>query len=224
MQLLANFFEELSYHILTIYFPSEFVDMQPFIWKRFKVVPYYTYIIDLAESISVIEEKFAPERRNDIKKAIKDGIICRKENCPEIVKKIALNSFARKEKNIDLKIFDKVLFEFSDLENSMTFISYKNEIPIAAAFCIYDKEKIYYLIGGYDNEFKHQGAGALALYSAIRYAKELGIHYFDFEGSMIPEVEKYFRGFGGVLTPYYSINKAILPLEIALKLFRRSVF
>src|ERR1035437_4186833 len=224
MQMLADFFEELPYHILTVYFPAEYVDMQPFIWSRFKVIPYYTYIIDLSESVSVIEEKFAPERRNDIKKAIKDGIICKKENCPDIVKRIALNSFMRKEKKIDLKIFDKVLFDFSDPGNSITFISYQNEIPIAAVFCVYDKEKIYYLIGGYDNEFKHQGAGALALYSAIKYAKEIGVHYFDFEGSMIPEVEKYFRGFGGVLTPYYSINKAKLPLEMALKLFRRSVF
>jgi len=41
---------------------------------------------------------------------------------------------------------------------------------------------------------------------------------------MIPQIKKYFRGFGGKLTPYYRINKAKLPIEILLKFFKREVF
>lgn len=224
MQLLLNFFNELPYHIITLYFPTEFRDMQPFIWNKYKVIPSYTYIINLSNSIEEIEGKFSPERRNDIKKAIKDGVVCKHEHKPEIVKQLVLNTFSRKQKIIDSRLFDKLLFEFADSNNSVTYISYLNDRPIAAVFCIYDNSKIYYILGGYDNSYKHQGAGAIAVYSAIKYAKEIGIKHFDFEGSMLPEVEKYFRGFGGNLTPYYSINKAKLPLEIVLKFFKRSVF
>jgi lipid II:glycine glycyltransferase (peptidoglycan interpeptide bridge formation enzyme) len=224
MELLADFFDQLPFHIITIFFPSEYIDMQPFIWKNFKVVPYYTYIIDLTNSITEIEAKFAPERRNEIKKAILDGVSCRNENRPDIVKQMVLNTFSRKEKNINSKFFDKILFDFPNSENCVTFISYQDEKPIAVVFCIYDEEKMYYLLGGYDYKYKHQGAGALALYSAIKYAKGIGIQSFDFEGSMLPEIEKYFRGFGGELTPYFSANKAKLPLEIILKFFKRSVF
>jgi len=141
-----------------------------------------------------------------------------------LVKKLVQNTFSRKEKQVDIDIIDKILFQFADNTNSFAFISYQNERPISAAFCIYDNEKVYYLLGGYDNEFKHQGAGALAVNAAINKSKEMGISIFDFEGSMIPEVEKYFRGFGGDLIPYYSINKATLPLEMALKIINRSQF
>jgi hypothetical protein len=53
----------------------------------------------------------------------------------------------------------------------------------------------------------------------------LGIKYFDFEGSMLPQIEIFFRGFGGQLVPYYNrINKAKLPLEILLKFYKRELF
>lgn len=57
-----------------------------------------------------------------------------------------------------------------------------------------------------------------------KHAKNLGLKYFDFERSMIPQIERYFRGFGGQLTPYYRINKAKLPFEILLKFFKRESF
>jgi len=224
MTQLVEFVETLPYHIISIYFPSNFIDIQPFIWKKFKVNPYYTYIIDLSLSFSEIENRFSPERRNDIKKAISDGIVCRNEYNPDIVKKLILNTFSRKGKTTDIKFLDKILKDFAIESNSFTFISYKDQIPLSVVFCIYDKEFAYYILGGYNNDFKHHGAGALAVDNAIRFSKDKGIKYFDFEGSMIPEVEKYFRGFGGQITPYYSANKAILPLEFLLKLVKRSVF
>ena len=134
------------------------------------------------------------------------------------------NTFSRKEKDFDKDFIDKILFEFANKDNSFAFVSFQNNQPIAASFCIFDNNKVYYLLGGYDSKNKHQGAGALAVDAAIKHSKEKGIIIFDFEGSMLPEVEKYFRGFGGDLIPYYSVNKAKLPLEIVLKFINRSQF
>jgi hypothetical protein len=64
----------------------------------------------------------------------------------------------------------------------------------------------------------------MAMWAAIKFAKDLGLRSFDFEGSISPDIEKYFRGFGGTLTPYYQINKAKLPLEFILKLYKREYF
>ena len=89
---------------------------------------------------------------------------------------------------------------------------------------MYDKITTYYLLGGYDFENKHHGAGPLVIWESIKYSKEIGLKYFDFEGSMVPQIEKHFRGFGGKLTPYYRINKARLPLEILLKFLKRELF
>jgi hypothetical protein len=79
-------------------------------------------------------------------------------------------------------------------------------------------------MGGYGSEHKHHGAGPAAMFAAIRHAKKQGLAIFDFEGSMIPPIERYFRGFGGLLTPYLTVNKAWLPFEFVLKMIRRSNF
>jgi hypothetical protein len=44
---------------------------------------------------------------------------------------------------------------------------------------------------------------------------------FDFEGSMLPEVEKYFRGFGANLIPYYRVSKAKLAVDLALRFIKK---
>ena len=44
------------------------------------------------------------------------------------------------------------------------------------------------------------------MWKAIKFSKEeLGLAEFDFEGSMVPQIEQFFRKFGGILTPYYSV-------------------
>lgn len=216
-KLIAEFIDTKKALITTISLPPYIIDTQSFFWNKYKVNPNYTYLIDLSKDIDVIHSNFSPERRNDIKKAKKDNIeilICSDYN---VVKSLILNTFNRKNKSVNTEMIDKILFSFSNNNNSFAFVSYKDKKPIAASFCVYDSDKAYYLLGGYDSENKHQGAGALALSSAINHAKELGIKEFDLEGSMLPEIEKYFRGYGGKITPYYSLNKASCLMEVYMK-------
>ena len=69
-----------------------------------------------------------------------------------------------------------------------------------------------------------QGVNNLLVRESITAAKELGCSTFDFEGSMLEGVEKFFRSFGPELVPYYTVNKALLPLELALKFRKRELF
>lgn len=224
IELVASFFEKMPYHILTISFPSNIIDLQPFIWKKYKVSIGYTYHIDLNQTIESIKNQFSTERSRNIKKALKDNLQVEQITDYKIIKKLISNTFSRKKTNIDFNLIDNILFQFANKLNSFAFCTYKEKIPIAATFCIFDKSTTYYLLGGYDIFNKHHGAGPLCMFEAIKYAKELGCQKFDFEGSMIPEVEKYFRGFGGEIIPYYSVNKANLLFEIILKFFKREKF
>ena len=61
----------------------------------------------------------------------------------------------------------------------------------------------YYILGGYDVDERHHGASAIAMWEAIKFTKEeLGLNQFDFEGSMVQQIERFFRKYGGKLTPY----------------------
>lgn len=225
ISLLCDFIESLPFKILTIALPPFYRDMQPFIWKGFKVIPNYTYQYNLEQNtLEELNALMSPERRNDIKKAAKDGIVTKRSSDYKTVKELVLKTFDRKEKSINEALINKILFDFANDKNSFAFVSYKNDLPIACSFCIHDSKTAYYLLGGYDSKNKHQGAGANAVWEAVQHSKKTGIACFDFEGSMIPAVEKYFRAFGGDIIPYYTINKAKLPIELGLKFIKRNLF
>lgn len=209
-----------NYKLVSIGFPFNVIDMQPFIWSGFKVIPNYTYHINLTEQEDVIYKNMAPERRNDINRAIKDGLEVRKENDMKIVERIVAKTFVRKQKSFDENMLSSILNKFANNSNSFAFVTYNHGQPIAASFCIHNNDTAHYILGGYDDTQKHHGAGALALWNAIQYARQLGLKTFDFEGSMLPEVETYFRGFGGQIIPYYRVNKTWMPLEFILKFIK----
>ena len=221
---LSEFFSSLPAQVITLTLPPQHLDMQPFIWNNFKVVPHYTYRLPLTGlSEKQILQGFSPERRNDLKKAEKDGIHCEQSADYEIVRKMVEYTYSRKGKQLRSSLLSNILDRFPK-ENSYAWVSYQDEQPIAAAFVVYDHTTAYYLLGGYNPDRKHQGAGALAVHNALLHARKLNLSVFDFEGSMLPEVERYFRGFGGELTPLFTLNKATLPLEMILKLKNRSLF
>jgi len=224
LSLMAEFLGKLNYSIISVSLGRNIIDTLPFIWRKFKVVPGYTYILDLSTSLDNLYKNMTVERRNDINKAIRDKLTVEKVNDFNIIKSLVLKTFSRQEKGINEYYLNKILFDFANDSNSFAFVTFKDEKPVAGAFCVYDKLTTYYLLGGYDYELKHHGAGALALWKAIEYSKEIGLKYFDFEGSMVPQIEKYFRGFGGDLKPYFRINKAWLPFEMLLKFYKRELF
>lgn len=225
INLIAKTIDRLPCSIVSISLNRDVVDTQPFIWKKFKVSPAYTYILNLEKSLEDIQKEMSSKRRHDINKAVRDGLIVQKTKNFHIINDLVQKTFLRQDKKLKESYYlNKILFGFANDKNSFAFITMKNKKSIAGAFCVHDKNTAYYLLGGYDSESRHHGAGALALWEAIKHSQALGLKYFDFEGSMVPQIEKYFRGFGGRLTPYYRVNKAKLPLEIILKFFKRELF
>jgi len=222
--LMAETVENGSYAVVSTFLNKEVYDAQPFIWRHFKVIPHYTYVLSLENTVEQLWQRMSPERRNDIKKGGKDGLEVRSVEEPSIVKTLVLKTFSRQNKTLPESYLDRVLFEFATPSNSFAFGCWKEDIPLSCAFCIHDGYTAYYLLGGYDHGNKHHGAGPMVLWECIKYAKAIGLKQFDFEGSMVPDIERFFRGFGGDMLTYYRVNKATLPLEIALKFSKRELF
>lgn len=80
-----------------------------------------------------------------------------------------------------------------------------NEV-LAAAFLVWDKHSMYYLIPCYNPQHKDSGASALLVLEAIKLARQQGVA-FDFEGSTIKGVANHYKQFGSTRTLYYSVEK-----------------
>ena len=76
----------------------------------------------------------------------------------------------------------------------------------ACVYLIWDKHTVYYYTGGGDPALRNSGAASLLVWKAIEFASAQGKR-FDFEGSMNESIERFFRSFGAVQTPYFTISK-----------------
>lgn len=81
----------------------------------------------------------------------------------------------------------------------------------AVAFIVWQESSAWYLAGGGNPTLRESGAHSLILWEAIRYVSQY-TDTFDFEGSMIPGVERFFREFGAIQTPFFTITKGKLSL------------
>ena len=62
-------------------------------------------------------------------------------------------------------------------------------------------------MGGINPKYKDLGGMDIVQFESIKFALESG-RKFDFEGSMIESIEKYFRSFGAIQKPYFQITKS----------------
>lgn len=93
----------------------------------------------------------------------------------------------------------------------------------AAIFNVYDHQHSYYLLGGSNQAYLGSGAMGLLLWHCIKEAKTNGKTTFDFEGSEVPGVARFFSTFGGKSVEYpvlaaktNSKLKALLKLKKAI--------
>ena len=221
---LADLLEHLRPAVVSVALAQWVTDCLPFSWRNYKVTPHYTYLLALEQTEEAILAGMSEARRRNVGKARRDGLRAELTDDNSTIASLVEATFARQGMDVKREYLKKILFTYPNPANSYTFIVRSSGIPIAGAFVVHDARSAYYLFGGYRPEDKHNAAGALALFESIRHAKKLGLEVFDFEGSSVPAIERYFRGFGGKLTPCYGVNKAWLPLEMALKLFKRRLF
>lgn len=221
----CNYINAQKGALTVLAFPTTILDMQPFIWDGYKVIPNYTYRINLHNSIEEIIASFDSKNRNVINKAIKDDLsVSENELTKNQLFDFFLNSLSSTNANIYQEELKNIFHVFSDDSNSFSLSAKKNNELLGVVFCVYDKLNCYYLLGGLNRGSNSQGVNNLLVQKSIEKAKQLGCSVFDFEGSMLKGVEKFFRSFGPELVPYYTVNKAKLPLEMLLKFKKRELF
>jgi hypothetical protein len=87
----------------------------------------------------------------------------------------------------------------------------------AVSYFVWDHNGAFFLLGGGDPELRTSGAGSLLMWEGIRRAGAV-TDVFDFEGSMLKPVERFFRAFGGRQTPYLRVSRMGSPARVALTL------
>ena len=180
----------------------------PFVWKGCWVAVAYSYRLENLRDQEALWSGLADNIRREIRKAEK--ILTVEEDHPiDDLLRMQSETFRRQGRssgNSDelIRRLDKVLQE-KEARKLLCAVDKEGRIH-AASYFVFDSKCCYFLIGGGDPELRTSGASSLLMWEGIRFASTVS-ESFDFEGSMIEPVERFFRAFGGVPTPYWRITK-----------------
>ena len=195
---------KVDFCVLHLY-PS-ITNWQPFYWNEYKQTSRYTYIIDRNKKEEDAYNNLRDNIRREIKKAEKSITIDVIQDI-SILKELKDVSITKTEKPLSYYIDHLISFYDKFSSNFEIIVAKKEDKIIAASIFIKDKSSTYYLLGMTLTDHKTSGALSLLLWTAIK--KSINSNRdFNFEGSMIKPIERFFSSFGAEQIPYHRITKS----------------
>ncbi|WP_222164910.1 GNAT family N-acetyltransferase [Edaphocola aurantiacus] len=202
-----------GYHILT---PPFSKDLSVFFeGKGYTAFHKRTYLIDLKPELAEISAAVDKKRMKLIQKAEKELLVVATQLNVPLFNQWLSGTFARQGNKYALT---PELIAAVDQAARQHHACLCLEVRDASGnilgiqWFLYDRTSMYYMLSAINPELKHPSAAALLLWKAICTAKELGLEYFDFEGSSIPGIEFFFKSFGGLRVDYpvYSRTRSMI--------------
>ena len=201
----------------------------PFYWLGFTQSTRYTYRLDRANGQDALWKGMQENIRREIRKAENRFQISVRRIDLETFLRLNQMTFDRQKKQVPYtnQLVRRIHRAASERNASDCLMAYDtDDRPHAGVYVVRDADTAYYLLGGSDPSLRTSGAVSLALWWAICSQPE-HIRYFDFEGSMIEPIERFFRAFGAVQVPYFSVSKVdsrALRLALCLRRFTKGSF
>jgi len=196
------------------YFHYEVTDWLPFYWNGYKQTTRYTYLLNnLNEPDKIWEEMSRHTRRNITKAKEKYQILVKKGIPVEEFISVFRKTFERQGLSPrNEKALINIIHRCREREQGDLWGGYDPEGHLhSAIFVAWQESSAYYIAGGGDPAYRNSGAHSLLMWEAIQFTAGKS-EKFDFEGSMLPGVERFFREFGAVQTPYFAISRGNLSL------------
>jgi len=201
-------------------FAPEVTNWLPFYWRGFSQTTRYTYklagLADLAGIWGSVRENI----RREIRKAQKI-VAVRDDLDIDCFARVWALTFTRQGARlpVSMEVLQRLDTACAKRHCRRVFFAEDAHQKIhAAAYIIWNADCAYYLMAGGDPELRNSGAGSLLMWEAIKFASTVS-RQFDFEGSMIESVERFFRAFGGKPVAYLCLTKLSRQLQFAVGLY-----
>jgi hypothetical protein len=197
------------FHVFQQSFSTRITNWLPFYWAGFTATVRYTYRLEDLHDPDAIWSGFAESARRQIRKAEKQ-VEVRDDLAFDVF--LALNDATYRRRGMPNPNSDAVLRRIdaaaraNDARLLLSAVD-ADGVVRAAVYIVYDAHGAYYLLGGRHLDFATGGEPSLLLWEAIKRARETSAA-FDFEGSMIESIERFFRSFGARQVPYFRVQKA----------------
>jgi hypothetical protein len=189
----------------------------PFYWKGFQQTTRYTYMIADLTNLDHVRSEFQKNIRYDIQKASKK---LRVHSEYGINKFLDVNELTFSRQGLPLPYSREFVRRLDDACSARSvrkifFAEDDGGRVHAAAYIVWDERSAYYLMGGGDPELRTSGATSLVLLEAIKFSHQVS-RCFDFEGSVIEPIERFFRAFGARQVPYFHVSRCSRRMRVLM--------
>jgi hypothetical protein len=189
-------------------FHYEFTDWLSFYWGGYTQTTRYTYVLNNLKDTAGILTNMSRSTRRNIKKAEESVTVRRGVTADDFLRIQSLTFQRQNQRNTQSDATLRRLIDTArKRRQGEVFGGYGSDGKLhAVAFVVWQNRSAYYIAGGGDPELRSSGAHSLVLWEAVKYVSRY-TDTFDFEGSMMPGVERFFREFGTVQKPYFTISR-----------------
>jgi len=187
----------------------EVTNWLPFFWKGFQQTTRYSYVLPDLSSEEAIWAGMQSNIRREIRKASgRYGLRLRDDLELDVLLRLNELTYERRgmtpPDGATLRRIDDACREHDC--RKLIVAEDEHGRRHAAGYFVWDAESAYYLVGGMDPMLRTSGAMSLVMWSGIRLACRV-TKRFDFEGSMVESIARFFRAFGGEQLGYSYVTK-----------------
>ena len=196
----------------------------PLYWKGFRQTTRYTYRVDGLTAIDKIESNFSSGKRQNIKKAEKNGIKLKYDLSALEFYTFHKQCLREEGKSIkySYEVFEQiyqVLYEHK--AGRVLYAVDSTGAIVDAMFSGMDEKWGYNWWHAISKESRRIGASDWLVLEMMKYCASLGIDGYDFEGSMLPGAEESYRQFATEQAPYFVIYKNYVKNPILREVINR---
>lgn len=188
----------------------------PFYWAGYSQSTAYTYRLDLGATEDDLWKRLSNSCRKTIRRS-QERYALRVDIVRDLddLWRLHTQVFARQDMEVpdSRDLLERIVYA-GTAHDALTIYMARDDqgTPHAGVMVVHDQVRSYDLLGGTSQDHRHSGAKNLVLWHAILDARKRGRKIFDFEGSMLRPIENFFRSFGPVQNPYFSVWRYSHPL------------
>lgn len=181
----------------------------PFYWRGYSQTTRYTYRLEDISDPQRLFEAFDPEKRQRKIRRYNDSTTVRFDMTPSDFATFHRDYWKAKGKKdlLDCAFIERVCRTAIDRSNGVIASLHDEQGRLLVArFVAYDSQCAYALLSACDLQLHRSGHNETLIWKMLQYLSDK-TKSFDFEGSMNPGIEYFYRSFGARQTPFFAITK-----------------
>jgi hypothetical protein len=179
----------------------------PFHWAGFTATTRYTCRLSGLADHDAVWNGFNENARRQIRKAGKH-LAVRTDLGLEAFYEVNAETFERRGVPVPYDFAELSRLDAACVDRDarrMFFAVDASDRVIASVYLVWDRNAAYYLMAGY-REDEIRGGPSLLVWEALKFASTV-VDTFDFQGSMIESIDRFFRGFGATRVPFFFVSR-----------------